>query len=54
MKRRRRNHGATFKVQVALATVNGDKTRAELAKHFQVHPTQITEWKQQLLACAKP
>lgn len=48
MKRTRRNHGATFKAQVALAVLKGDKTLAELAEQFQVHPTQITEWKQQL------
>ena len=52
MKRTRRNHGATFKAQVALAAVKGDKTLAELAEQFSVHPTQITEWKQQLLARA--
>jgi transposase-like protein len=52
MKRTRRNHGAPFKAQVALAAVKGDKTLAELAEHFRVHPTQITEWKQQLLARA--
>ncbi|NGZ10849.1 MAG: hypothetical protein CV088_15925 [Nitrospira sp. LK70] len=52
MKRTRRYHGATFKAQVALATVKGDKTAVELAEQFHVHPTQITEWKQQLLARA--
>lgn len=52
MKSTRRNHGATFKAQVALAAVKGEKTLAELAEHFSVHPTQITEWKQQLLARA--
>ena len=52
MKRTRRNHGAPFKAQVALAAVKGDKTLAELAEQFQVHPTQITDWKQQLLAGA--
>ena len=52
MKRTRRNHGATFKAQVALAAVKGDKTLTELAEHFGVHPTQITEWKQPLLARA--
>ena len=52
MKRTNRNHGATFKSRVALATVKGDKTLAELAEQFRVHPTQITEWKQQLLARA--
>jgi len=42
MKRTNRNHGATFKAQVALAAVKGDKTLAELAEQFRVHPTQIT------------
>ena len=50
MKRTRRNHGATFKAQVAVAAVQGDKTLAELAEQFRVHATQITEWKQQWLA----
>jgi transposase len=52
MKRTSRNHGATFKAQVAVAAVKGDKTRAEIAEQFHVHPTQITEWKQQLLTRA--
>ena len=34
----------------SIGAVKGDKTLAELAEHFRVHPTQITEWKQQLLA----
>ena len=52
MKRTRRNHGAAFKAQVALAACKGDKTLAELTAQFGVHPTQITEWKQQLLTRA--
>ena len=52
MKRTRRNHGATVKAQVALAAIKGQKTVAELAEQFQVHPTQVTEWKQQLLTRA--
>ena len=52
MKRTRRNHGATFKAQVALAAAKGDKTLAELSEQFHIHPTQLTEWKQQLLARA--
>ncbi len=43
MKRTRRNHGAAFKAQVALAACKGDKTLAELAEQCGVHSTQITE-----------
>ncbi len=52
MKRTRRNQGVTLKAQVALATAKGEKTVAELAEQFLVHPTQITDWKQQLLVRA--
>jgi transposase len=49
MKRPRRNHSAAFKAKVVLAAIRGDKTLAELAEHFEVHPNQITHWKSQLL-----
>lgn len=48
MKGKRRNHSAQFKSKVALAALKGDKTLAELAQAFQVHPTQITQWKKEL------
>jgi len=48
-RRKRRNHSGSFKAQVALAALKGDKTLAELAQQFDVHPNQITEWKTQLL-----
>ena len=47
-KRPRRNHTAAFKAKVALAAVKGEKTLAELAQQFDVHPNQITQWKAQL------
>jgi transposase-like protein len=46
-KRPRRNHTPAFKSKVALA-VKGDRTLAQLAEQFDVHPNQITSWKAQL------
>ena len=48
-KRPRRNHSPAFKAKVSLAAVKGEKTLAELAQQFDVHPNQITAWKAQLL-----
>ena len=48
-RRPRRNHTPAFKAKVALAAVKGEKTLAELAQQFDVHPNQITVWKAQLL-----
>ena len=51
-RRPRRNHAAAFKAKVALAAIRGDATQAELAKRFDVHPAQVTAWKDQLLTGA--
>ena len=37
MKRKRRNHSASFKAKVAVAAIRGDKTLAELSEQFDVH-----------------
>jgi len=47
-KRTRRTHSPGFKAKVALAAIKGEKTLAELAKLFDMHPHQITAWKAQL------
>jgi transposase len=47
-KRPRRNHTPAFRAKVALAALKGEKTLAELAQQFDVHPNQITQWKAQL------
>jgi len=48
-KRTRRNHTPAFKAKVALAALKGEKTLAELAQPFDLHPNQIAQWKGQLL-----
>ena len=50
MTRKRRVFSPTLKAKVALAAARGDRTTAELAAQFSVHPSQITSWKKQLLA----
>ncbi len=53
MSRKRRNHSNAFKAKVALAAVKGDRTMAELADQFQVHPNQIQTWKKKLIQDAE-
>ena len=48
-RRPRRNHSPAFKAKVALAAIKAEKTLAELAEQFDVHPNQITTWRSQLL-----
>ncbi len=52
-KRSRRNHSPAFKAKVALAAVRGERTLAELAEQFDIHPNQIQAWKKQLVAQAE-
>src|SRR3979411_861660 len=47
-RRPRRNHTPGFKAKVAVAAIKGDRTIAQLADQFDVHPNQITTWKAQL------
>jgi transposase len=48
-KRSRRNHSSVFKAKVAVEAVKGEQTVIQLAERFNVHPTQVTQWKTQLL-----
>jgi transposase-like protein len=44
-----KRHSAQFKFKVALEAAKGTKTLTELASQYGLHPSQISEWKQQLL-----
>ena len=48
-KRQRRKLSAEFKAKVALAALREDKTLAQLCAKFQVHSTQIADWKRRLV-----
>jgi transposase-like protein len=45
----RKRYDASFKARVALEAIRGDRTMAELAGAYGVHPVQIGKWKKQVL-----
>ena len=48
MGKKRIRHSAEFKAKAALEALKGLKTVNELAGQYQVHPTQISQWKRQV------
>ena len=52
MAKHRIRRSAEFKAKVALAALSEAKTLAELSSEYGVHQTQITRWKQELIANA--
>jgi len=52
-RRKRRNHSPAFKAKVAMTAIRGDKTLAELAQQYDVHPNQIQDWKKRLASEAE-
>ncbi len=45
----RKRYDGSFKARVALEAMKGERTMAELAAVYGVHPNQITKWKKQAL-----
>jgi transposase-like protein len=52
MKGKRRRHEPEFKARVALEAIKGVKTIQQIAKEYDVHPVQVSEWKKTMLAGA--
>jgi len=45
MKAKRKRHDPEFKARVAIEALKGVKTIQQIAKDFEVHPVQVSEWK---------
>ena len=46
--KKRRTHSAEFKAQVGMEALKGIKTVSEIAKQFEVHPVQVSQWKKEI------
>jgi transposase-like protein len=49
MPKKRRQYSAEFKFRIALEAAKGERTVNMLASAYSIHPTQINQWKRQLL-----
>ena len=49
MTKKRRQHSAQYKFQIALEAARGEKTVNQIASDHNVHPNQVSQWKRQLL-----
>ena len=49
MKAKRRRYDGAFKAKVGLEALKGIKTVSQIAKEFEVHPVQVSQWKNQVM-----
>lgn len=49
MKNTRRKFGSAFKAEVALEAIKSIKTIAEIAQQYELHPVQVSQWKNEFL-----
>ncbi len=52
MKAKRRRHEPEFKARVALEALKGIQTIQQIAKDFDIHPVQVSDWKKAMTAGA--
>ena len=45
--KQRRSFSGEMKARIALEAIKGQRTIAEIASHYGVHPVQVTKWKRQ-------
>ena len=45
MKAKRKRHDPQFKARVGLEALKGVKPIQQIAKEYDVHPTQVSDWK---------
>ncbi len=48
-----RKFSASFNVTVAMEAVKGQSTIAQIAKSYDLHPSQIMDWKKTLSQCSE-
>jgi len=48
MKAKRKRYDSEFKARVALEALKGERTIQEIAKEYEVHPVQVSEWKKRM------
>ena len=54
MKCKRRRHDPEFKARVALEALKGIKTIQQIAKEFDIHPVQVSDWKKTMAGTRNP
>jgi len=49
MKAKRKRHEPEFKARVALEALKGEKTIQQIAKEYEIHPVQVSDWKKAMI-----
>ena len=49
MRAKRRRFDPSFKAKIGLEALKGIKTVAEIAREYQVHPNQVSQWKSEVV-----